>query len=42
MSLVHNFTQRLDHNPLGVAALLYIAGVISALVYAYSEPRDER
>ncbi len=41
MSLFQNFIQWFVHNPLAAATLLYITAVISVLVYAYFEPRDE-
>ena len=41
ISTVQNFIQRLIHNPLGAAALLYITEVIGALLYSDFQPRDE-
>lgn len=41
MIALQNFTQWFTHNPLGAATLLYLAGVVSVLVYAYFEPQDQ-
>jgi len=40
--VLQNFIQWFTHNPLGAATVLYLTGVISVLVYAYFEPRDQR
>ena len=42
MSLSQNFVLWFVHNPVAAAALLYITGVISVLVYTYFEPRDQQ
>ena len=42
MSFLQTSAQWSVQNPLATATLLYIAGIISVLVYTYFEPRDER
>ena len=42
MSLFQPSIQWLVENPLAAATLLYVAGIISVLVYTYFEPRDQQ
>ncbi len=42
MSLVQSSVQWFVQNPLAAATVLYIAGVISVVVYTYFELRDQQ
>lgn len=42
MSLLHTSAQWFVQNPLAAATVLYIAGVISVVIYTYFELRDQQ
>ena len=41
MIAMQSLLQWFAHNPLGAATLLYVAGVVAVLAYAFFEPRDQ-
>ena len=42
MIAIQSLLQWFTHNPLGAATVLFIAGILGVLVYAYFEPQDQR
>jgi hypothetical protein len=42
MMVIQSLLQWLTHNPLGSATLLYVAGVVGVLIFAYFEAQHER